>query len=268
MPNSRWALGYILNNSWLKIRQSSIGSTLSTVPFPHVWDGSLGTLFYEFLCYLILAALALVGLLKHHLTVLVLAGASWATEIVIGSVPRFNAQFGLLHHWDEYKMLTFVPVFLTGSVIFLYRDKIADSGWFACGCLAGCLVSFAIPLGSSAPASYLTSFDMIAPLLVYPVLWLGIHLPLEQVGARNDYSYGIYIYAWPVQQMLALWGVNRWGYVPYTALTLTIAVPCAIASWWLVEKQALKLKATGLSYRRSSNGPPATVGGLVEQAPH
>ncbi len=105
---------------------------------------------------------------------------------------------------------------------------------------------------------------MAAPFLVYPVLWLGIHLPLERVGTRNDYSYGIYIYAWPIQQFLAMWGVNHWGYPAYVALTISITVPFAVASWWLVEKHALKLKAVG---GRRSIGPPAALGGVIEQVP-
>jgi peptidoglycan/LPS O-acetylase OafA/YrhL len=104
------------------------------------------------------------------------------------------------------------------------------------------LAGLIIPLGQKAPDYYQTSLVLSAIFLVYPLIWLGIHLPFARVGAVNDYSYGIYIYAFPIQQLLVLWGVNRWGYWPYTFVTLCLVVPCAVASWWIIEKHALKLK--------------------------
>jgi peptidoglycan/LPS O-acetylase OafA/YrhL len=76
------------------------------------------------------------------------------------------------------------------------------------------------------------------------------------VGAVNDYSYGIYIYAWPVSQLLAIWGVARWGYLPFTLLTIAATVPMAIGSWWLVEKRALSLKKLTLFRVRGSLPSP------------
>lgn len=258
-PVGPW--GYVFNNAWLKMRQLAIGSTLRTVPVPDVWNGSLWTLFYEFLCYLVLAILALVGMLRNRWTVAALGAFAWATEIVITSVPSFSAQFDLYHHWDEYKMLTFVPIFLTGSAMWLYRERLPDSGVLALGCVAAVLVGFALPVGTHEPGFALTSIDMVAPFLAYPLLWLGAHLPLQSVGATNDYSYGIYIYAWPVQQLLALWGVNRWGYVPYVLATVALTAPFAVASWWIVERHALRLKALGT--KTPEVGPPAITGGLL-----
>ena len=88
------------------------------------------------------------------------------------------------------------------------------------------------------------SVSVMAPVLAYPLLWLGIHLssPFQRVGARNDYSYGVYIYGWPVQQLLGIWGVQHWGYVAFTLAGMTGALACAVISWHLVEKRALSLK--------------------------
>jgi peptidoglycan/LPS O-acetylase OafA/YrhL len=140
------------------------------------------------------------------------------------------------------KMLTFVPIFLGGSLLYLYRDKIPDSGLLAWGCTFLVLVGLVVPVGESEPTFTLTSMDLVAVFLTYPLLWLGIHLPLHRIGAHNDYSYGVYIYAYPVQQLLLVWGVARWGYWPYALISLAAVVPFAVASWWLIEKHALKLK--------------------------
>ncbi len=104
------------------------------------------------------------------------------------------------------------------------------------------LAGFIIPLGRGSPKFLQTSLDLTAVLLAYPLIWLGIHLPFTAVGAVNDYSYGIYIYAFPIQQLLVMWGLNRWGYWPYALLSVAAVIPFAVASWWLVEKHALRLK--------------------------
>lgn len=254
-------LHYFAENFFLKIRQSGIGTTLHGVPFPNVWNGSLGTLFYEFLCYLLIAVLAATALLrKRPFVVLVLALGIWLVETITTIFPVLNSHFDGFHNWDEFKLLTLVPVFLVGSVVFLYKDRLPDSSALAAVCALLFLGFAFLPLGGGTDGFNLTSFDIGAPFLVYPLLWLGIHLPLQSVGARNDYSYGVYIYAFPIAQLLALWKVDSWGYVPYVLLTLAMVAPLAAASWWTVERHALRLKTLGVS-RPADVVPPAALGG-------
>ena len=83
-------------------------------------------------------------------------------------------------------------------------------------------------------------------MLTYPLLWLGIHLPFQRIGVHNDYSYGIYIYGCPVQQLLAIWGVEHWGFFPYMLLGIAGTLPFAVASWRIIEKPVLELKRISL----------------------
>ena len=238
-------LGYIAHNSWLRINQSQIAHTLPGGIFGAVWNGSLWTLFYEFLCYLLLAVLALVGILQRRRLVVAVTLAVWMAEIVITSVPHLDAEFNAVHHIDLCNLLSFVPAFLAGSLVYLYRDRIPDSGWLAWACLAVVAGGYLLPVGGGIPDLTLTASDLTVVFLAYPLLWLGLHLPLQRVGRQNDYSYGVYIYAFPVQQLLALWGVARWGYWPYALTAVAATAPLAVASWWLVEKHALRLKRLG-----------------------
>ena len=248
-------VGYVVHNFWLQINQQSILNTLPAgLSSIYGWDGPLWTLELEFLCYLLLAAFSVLGLLKRRLLVALIAGATWIAQIVIISVPGFATNFSPLNHWEfihlpgvgfqEYSMalLGMVTIFLSGSVIYLYREKIPDSGVITLGATALVLVGLFIPVGHPTPLYNITSFALTAVFLAYPLIWLGIHLPFSKVGSVNDYSYGVYIYAFPVQQLLFLWGVNKWGYLPYTFLTILAVIPLAVASWWLIEKHALKLK--------------------------
>ena len=79
-------------------------------------------------------------------------------------------------------------------------------------------------------------------VLPFVVLAFGLaqHAWLSKRHSR-DYSYGIYIYAFPVQQTMA----SFWPQMPlfaYLLSTLVITVSLAATSWHFVEKPALKLK--------------------------
>jgi peptidoglycan/LPS O-acetylase OafA/YrhL len=94
----------------------------------------------------------------------------------------------------------------------------------------------------------LGGFDEVGYVLfAYFVLYLAAALPrqVQWIGQKNDYSYGVYLYGWISQQVLAYLGVYRWGYVPFVLLSLVMAGGCAWLSWHLIEKQALKLKSWG-----------------------
>ncbi|GAA1992004.1 hypothetical protein GCM10009817_37680 [Terrabacter lapilli] len=83
----------------------------------------------------------------------------------------------------------------------------------------------------------------LAPLhLSYLVLWLGARLP-GGLATKHDLSYGIYIYAFPLQQVMVTLGVS--GAVSplwFAALSLIVTAPAALASWMLVERPALRLR--------------------------
>ncbi len=205
-----------------------------------------------------LAAFSLAGLLRRRGVVAAIAVGVWIVEIVITSVPHLNATVDASNNWDLMNMLTLVPVFLVGSLLYLYRNEIPDSGGLAWGCVLLGLIGLAVPVGNGIPAFTLTSMNITAVFFAYPLLWLGIHLPFHRVGARNDYSYGIYIYAFPMQQLLAIWGANRWGYWPYALLSVAATAPLAVASWWIVERHALRLKEAHLPStvpERAAQGP-------------
>ncbi len=243
LSQSGGPIGYIVHNAWLRMDQSGISGTLAGQgPYATIWNGSLWTLFYEFTCYLLLGILTVAGLLRHRLLIASLAGLLWVLEIVATIVPNLNAHVTDFNQADGFSFVRLLPIFLVGSVIYLYRELVPDSGWWALLCSLIAVASFPLPLGNGAPGYTLTRADMVAPLLVYPTLWVGAHLPWPEIAARNDYSYGTYLYAFPVAQVLALYGVTRWGYVAFTGLTLLCLAPFAVTSWWLVEKNALRLR--------------------------
>ena len=261
--------GYIWNNLLLKIHQTSIAGTPVGSTQPLEWNGSLWTLFYEFLCYLILMGLATVGLLKRRFAVLVITLVLMAAMTLITFDGSLNGQFNVVHNFILMNLIRFGTIFLTGALLYLYRDRVPDSGWIALVCAVLFVAALWLPTSNQYPVFALTASGILCPLIAYPMVWLGYHLPFQRVGSRNDYSYGLYIYAYPVQQLLAIWGVIRWGFFPYFGLALAITFPLAIASWWAIEKHALKLKRLDLSsfVGHTARETVPLEGGLPSDAP-
>ncbi len=201
-----------------------------------VFNGSIWTLEYEWFCYMIIAALCfMAALTRAKILVPVLTGVFFLLVFtntvspgVIGNVVPFLG--------DSYR-LTFPLVFLLGSTLAMYSKNVPFSGWMALG-------SLAIFLASLRWGGY----KLIGvAALVYLVLWLAAALPrrFQWIGQKNDYSYGIYIYGWPVQQMLAFFGLEKWGYVPYVAITILGTAALAWLSWHGIEKWAMSIKDWG-----------------------
>jgi peptidoglycan/LPS O-acetylase OafA/YrhL len=78
----------------------------------------------------------------------------------------------------------------------------------------------------------------------YAILWLALSewSPLRHFSPTSDISYGVYLYGWPTQKLL-LW------YFPWLPLglqmlaTLGVSMLLGWASWRLIEKRCLALKA-------------------------
>lgn len=251
--------GFVVHNWFLKLDQTLIIRT--------VWNGSLWTLYFEFICYLVVGALALIGVLRKPVLVIAIAAAVWIADAVITSVPSLNAEFAWKHNYIALHLLILIPLFLTGSLIHLYRDRIPDNPWLAVAGTAVFVGSLWIPIGAPTPGDTLTSTSLLAPAIAYPMIWLGMHLPFHRIGATNDYSYGMYIYAYPVQVLLGIWGAAQWGYVPYLFLGILGTIPLAVASWWLVERPALRLKKWMPGRSTSRKEAPIPTPADVQPAP-
>jgi peptidoglycan/LPS O-acetylase OafA/YrhL len=73
-------------------------------------------------------------------------------------------------------------------------------------------------------------------------------------------SYGLYIYAFPVQQLLVTWGAQHWGFSPALIATLVASFTLAALSWHFVEKPALNFKPQRPANDSESKASRASVG--------
>ncbi|AEV84023.1 Putative peptidoglycan O-acetyltransferase yrhL [Actinoplanes sp. SE50] len=239
--------GYVFHNLAVAIRQYGISGLLRDTPYGRltgesVFDGSLWSLMYEVFCYFMIAGLALTGLLKRaRWVVAALAGGLFAVIVHdFLTAPRIPGPQGVhgpflgIGGIDTYSLVYLTYVFLLGALFELYRSSIVLNE-------LGAIVAAVILLGTTQCGG----FDVLGyPAFAYLTLWLAIALPapFRRIGVRQDYSYGFYIYAFPVQQLLALLGVPAWGLLPYILLATAGTLVFAIPSWHLVERPAMALK--------------------------
>ena len=72
------------------------------------------------------------------------------------------------------------------------------------------------------------------------IVWFAFFLPFLQI--KFDLSYGLYIWHMPIINLLLV--LNK----PSLPLALVCCFLCAISSWFIVERNALKLKRSSLRY--------------------
>ena len=200
-------------------------------------NGSLWTLAYEFTLYILVMFGFLLGILKKRNLVLCL----WILFL------SFRIYLGHKYYWYSYAS-PFAPYlnmmyvfewsfyFLSGMLVFLYRDiKIVKLKFLL-------VLSFAYIL--LAILNQVDILKMLNYILVPYIVFYLAFIPgkLNSIGKYGDFSYGVYIYAFPVQQALVYFlGVD----IPlnlYILLSIVTTFPFAVASWFLIEKKALKYK--------------------------
>ena len=216
---------YVLRNIVLVSQQYGLPGVFETLPLPVAINGSLWTLFYEVLCYggVMLAGLA-GALYRPRRAIWGFAGL--LVLYVILSLPwvasAMHPKVLLLHRLA-------LP-FAIGTALYVWRDRV-PLGW-----------GWAVGLGMATAVLHDTALfsEAFAIWLAYTVFVLA-YLPGGPIRRYNDfgdYSYGIYIYAFPVQQTV----MHLFG--PMTplenmAIGFPVTLVCAVLSWRLVEKPGL-----------------------------
>jgi peptidoglycan/LPS O-acetylase OafA/YrhL len=197
---------YVLRNALLYPATYDLPGVFEAAPMAGVVNGVLWTLRLEFTFYLLLL------LIRADLRVVLALAAACAG---VWLVMTFTTP-----GWADERLTRIA--FLTARNGFLF--------------FAGCalqLTGARVPLWLGAVSA--AAFPLVGPLAL-PTAVAGLARPGKLPA---DLSYGVYIYAFPLQQALAVWG-------QLTVLSAVAAVlPFAVASWFLVERPALKLKPGG-----------------------
>lgn len=201
----------------------TLPGVLEGSPYTIGVNGSLWTLMYEAGCYVVVLGLGLAGLLRPWVGAALLAGL--VTIVVLVPEPTPWITFGLA---------------FTAGAFWAVTDARPRLSWWG-GLVAATLIMLALlaprvlPLAVAGPGSYL-----VLGFVFHPIPSLARWA--ELVG--GDLSYGVYIYAWPIQQVV--WYCAPGPTMPTWlnfALSYPVILVAAKASWQWVERPWLRHRA-------------------------
>jgi peptidoglycan/LPS O-acetylase OafA/YrhL len=189
-------------------------------PWTYV-NGPLWTIPVEVVMYGVVAVLGIAGLLRR-----------WG---VIPTLAAINALIWLV--WFDDPVMSKVRYslyFLIGAYLYIHRKQIPYHP-----AIAGALL---VVLGLST----LTPYSAVAGMVCIPYLTIyAAYLPvpfLNTFGRAGDFSYGTYIYHYPIQQTLIQATGNMLSLPALFGLSFLATFPLALLSWHVVEKRALAAK--------------------------
>lgn len=215
-------------------------------------NGSLWTLPIELECYLLVMAAGLLGCFRSKWAAVAfwtVAGAAFALVALHGYSGQFFRDITVKPTGYSFYA---PPFFMLGGLLYVLREKISVN--FLAGILLLLLYIF----------NRLSVFGTISFYIffTYWILLFATAPLLHRFHPKNDYSYGVYLWAYPIQQIVASFfpGLDN-------LLGLTIAMPMTLAvaaiSWHCVERPCIAFFRNRRS-RSRMQGP--IVGSVVPKA--
>lgn len=219
-------LKYLLNTiGWIHFELPGV---FVDNPFPNIVNVSLGTVPAEQKCYILLAGLAFVTLTKRPRLLMML----FIAATIVFSIATFYMDLPGRYPANA-RSPHLVSFFLAGVLLNLCKEFVPFSKvLFVLSALVGALFL------------YSDHYIFLASLPVaYVTVWLGLQQPKKiPVVMDGDYSYGIYLYAAPIQQ--AVWHWTEFGrtYAGNIILTIIFVSMFSVFSWHVIEKPMLRFK--------------------------
>jgi peptidoglycan/LPS O-acetylase OafA/YrhL len=190
---------------------------------------NLWTLPIEYYCYFAMAVCLCFRVHKNRGAVL------WMTVfayMVFVLSDRFNGSPVI--NGENFKIRFIILLFFIGACFYLYRSEIVMNFWLF-------VVALMLGLGLM---SYYPTLVFSAPFVSYATVYIGTrNLRLPEFFRRNDYSYGVYLYGFPIAQSLsaAFPGLREMRY-SFRFAAIGVTAVFAAFSWHFVERHFLALK--------------------------
>lgn len=213
---------YLIGNISLLHLQWNLPGVFAHNRHPNIVNGSLYTIPGEMQMYFYVAVLGVLGLLRSRLRF----GVTLALLLIMAvflpdRVPMLS----------EHEFYSFAAFFAFGAFCWMHRDRVTVNGYLLL------MLLFASAALYRQPGYFL----MFGAATGYGCLWFIYAPGLQWFNRFGDYSYGLYLYGFVTQQLVANW-FPEFGPYRLFAVSFPIALCLAIASWHLIEKSALRFK--------------------------
>ncbi len=240
----RVAPGYIVGYTFAAYAASYFSGYLQN-PVPYISNGSLWTISWEILLYIAVLIFGVLGLLNVY---------------VVGSLLSVSILLLFIHIKDAGNGVNVIAplgfMFLAGSYYRLQTSiNLKAIGYTSMMLLT---ITFAPTISTMSfklfgmmnfvygPDTDIISIRYLFYLIGFPAAILTVckYFPCEW-RLKNDYSYGVYIFAWPVQQIIIATSISqgyRIGPITLLILTTVFVLPLAAISWHFIERPFEKLK--------------------------
>ena len=190
-------------------------------------NGALWSISFEFWCYIATAVLGVLGLLQRRTIIFVVYVTIVVTRIWLDLTGR-QPGGGILDEiigWP-YLWFSIAPCFLIGALAYLFHEKIPRSGLL--------LLSFMAALVISAHTSKIAC-DLLFPIAAaYGTFYAAFSATrLPDAEKFGDFSYGTYLYGFPIQQMLRTLDI---AFFPFILMSGLLAIAAGVASWFMIER--------------------------------
>lgn len=229
--NNPTAWTYLPNNFFLINLQYSINGVFENNTYKSAINGSLWTIPYEFFFYIVLCPLYI---FRKRSTILKYILLLIFTYLFVGIIFFKEAVGSYQFILNGWYILDLGIFFTAGSLLAAFKiERSSYLNWILMAAFTLLITSLAF--------SFFSIFQYFAiPLIIIPLgLTSTKHLNTIR-KSFGDLSYGIYIYGFPVQQVLMHY--FNFNYLELMVSSIIITFVLAYASWHLVEKRALSLK--------------------------
>jgi peptidoglycan/LPS O-acetylase OafA/YrhL len=235
---------YVFQNMSLVLNQRNIAEMGTSLPYADIggydWNGSAWTLQYEFKAYILVGVLGIVGY----------AASRWVSTIAALGIIAFNALL-----WSGH----IAPATWSGPLAAPFGHQLLTDPFNPM-----LIAPFALGMLFAVWGKYIPVSDVLAVVgivvayltydfggwnvggqfvLLYFLMWAAIRwTKLQHWEKYGDFSYGVYIFAWPLMQFSSYFGLEKAGMIAYFAVIVVVTHVIAFCSWHLIEKPAMSLK--------------------------
>jgi peptidoglycan/LPS O-acetylase OafA/YrhL len=201
-------------------------------PYPNAVNGSLWTLPYEIKMYcLMVLFISLFSFIGRKCKNNALTPALVVLLTSAALITHLLNHFYAFYDGQSLKLFT---MFFLGSSFFFLKNNINIRSKL------GIPLILTLAISTLDKDAFFLAYTLLLPYIVFYLAYVPTG-SIRHFNKLGDYSYGIYIYAFPIQQMVAALRPNG-GVIEMIGLSFLGTCIMAYLSWHLIEERAIKLK--------------------------